>query len=185
MDVRQQFESVAKGIDRDGVQELLNWLSGTDFYTAPASTKYHGNYKGGLALHSLNVYSNMKKMCKVYNMPYDDNSIALVSLFHDVCKVGCYKETTRNVKDESTGVWRKEPFYKFEEDFPFGGHGSKSVYLVQHFVPLQPDEAAAINSHMGAWDSSTYSNTSAVFENNPLAWALHVADEAATYINKT
>jgi predicted membrane-bound dolichyl-phosphate-mannose-protein mannosyltransferase len=108
------------------------------------------------------------------------NSVTIVALCHDFCKIGCYKTDMRWRKDRM-GRWEQYPTYKFEEDFHFGGHGSKSVYLIQHFIKLTPLEAAAINSHMGAWDKSTYGNPSAVYEVNPLAWLLHVADEAASY----
>ena len=108
--------------------------------------------------------------------------MALCALLHDVCKADCYVQDFRNVKDER-GVWHRVPCYKFEEKFPFGGHGSKSLYLVQHFVELSPEEAAAINCHMGMYDSSSYSKPGPVYDTNVLAWLLHVADEAATYID--
>ena len=85
-------------------------------------------------------------------------------------------------KDENN-KWEQYPTYKFEESFAYGGHGSKSVYLIQNFMKLEPFEAAAINCHMGAWDMGSYSNPSAVYECNKFAWLLHVADEAATYID--
>jgi hypothetical protein len=113
---------------------------------------------------------------------YSNESIAIVSLFHDFCKIGVYKTEMRWRKDENN-QWEQYATWKFDEDFAYGGHGSKSVYLVQSFLQLSPDEAAAINCHMGAWDSTTYSNPSPVFERNKLAWLLHVADEAATYLN--
>lgn len=189
MDIKREFEGIARReINRPGIDNLLGWLSGTDFYTAPASSRYHGACEGGLAMHSLNVYRRLKELDDFYGIAGAGGtreSIAIVALFHDVCKVGCYKVSSRNVKNEVTGQWEKVPFYKFEEDFPFGGHGSKSVYLVQHFMTLEPFEAAAINCHMGPWDRQDYGKPGEVYENNRLAWLLHVADEAATYIDKT
>ena len=111
------------------------------------------------------------------------DSMALCALLHDVCKADCYVPDTRNVKDER-GVWHKVPCYRFEERYPYGGHGSKSVYLVQSFVRLSPEEAAAINCHMGQFDATQYSNPSPVYAANPLARLLHVADEAATYVDE-
>ena len=105
-------------------------------------------------------------------------TMAVVALFHDVCKIGCYKVSMRNVKDEQTGVWRKEPFYKFEEDFKFGGHGSKSVYLLRNFIDLTPDEAIAINCHMGVENGKW--EVMDAFRACPLAYLLHVADMAST-----
>ena len=87
-------------------------------------------------------------------------------------------------RKDSNNQWEQYPTYAFNEDFAYGGHGSKSVYLVQSFMRLEPDEATAINCHMGAWDKSDYSNPSPVYERNTLAWLLHVADEAATYVSE-
>lgn len=189
MNVKEEFERIARReISRPDIEKLLDWLESTDFYTAPASSRYHGAFEGGLAMHSLNVYRRLKELNDFYDMEgagCSRESEAIVALFHDLCKVDCYKVSTRNVKNDKTGQWEKVPFYKFEEDFPFGGHGSKSVYLVQYFMPLEPFEAAAINCHMGPWDRQDYGNPGEVFENNRLAWLLHVADEAATYIDKT
>lgn len=180
--IKSEFEKlVFSNIKRDGIVDLMDSISGTDFYTAPASTRYHGCYEGGLAIHSMNVYSQLKKLCKWYGCNASQESIAVVSLFHDICKIGCYKTEMRWRKDKNN-QWEQYPTWKFEEDFAYGGHGSKSVYLVQLFINLSPEEASAINCHMGQWDSTTYSNPTAVFERNKLAWLLHVADEAADFL---
>ena len=182
MDIKSEFESVvAKHISREGIYELMDWIATTDFYTAPASTRYHGAYEGGLAAHSLNVFVHLKALCDWYCCSASMESIALVSLFHDICKIGFYKTEMRWRKDKNN-QWEQYATWKHDEDFAYGGHGSKSVFLVQNFIKLTPDEAAAINCHMGAWDSTQYSNPSTVYERNMLAWLLHVADEAATYI---
>jgi hypothetical protein len=184
MNTKKQYETykevLRRTVHREGVETMLEWLDRTDIATAPASTKYHGAYEGGLVEHLLDVYAALLQTSDGYGLNLDEESMALVALTHDLCKVNSYKQDWRNVKDEK-GVWHKVPCYKFEEDFHFGGHGSKSVYLVQSFIELDPEEAAAINCHMGAYDSTTYSNPSPVFEDSPLAWALHVADENATF----
>lgn len=181
MNFKEEFERIAKtNILRDGLLDLLAWLQDTDFYTAPASTRFHGAHEGGLVQHSLNVYSQLKKLCAFYECDASEESIAIVSLFHDLCKVGVYKVEMRWRKNQYN-QWEQYPTYKFEEDFAYGGHGSKSVFLVQTFMQLSPEEASAINCHMGQWDATTYSNPTPVFERNLLAWLLHVADEAADY----
>ena len=181
MNNRETFRDIAiRNIHRDGINDLLQWLDSTDFYTAPASTRYHGAYEGGLVEHSLNVYRELKVLCKALEIPAPEETIAIVTLFHDLCKANSYKTERRWRKDENDR-WEQYSTYKFYEDFAFGGHGSKSVYLIMYFMSLKPEEASAINCHMGQWDSSTYSNPSAVYERNTLAWALHVADEAATF----
>lgn len=182
MDTKEEFKRIAKeNIKRDGISELLDWLEATDFFTAPASTKYHGATEGGLVLHSLNVYTQLKSLCGWYGCEASPESIAIVSLFHDLCKVGCYKIEMRWRKNDRN-QWEQYPTYTFDEDFAYGGHGSKSVFLVQSFMKLSSEEASAINCHMGQWDATIYSNPTPVFERNMLAWLLHVADEAASYV---
>lgn len=176
-------EIVQKTIQRTEIKELMQWLDTTDFYTAPASTRYHGAFESGLVIHSLNVYSQLKKLCKWYGCDASDESIAIVALFHDLCKVGCYKTEMRWRKDKNNR-WEQYPTWKFEEDFAYGGHGAKSVFLVQSFMKLTPEEASAINCHMGQWDATTYSNPTEVYCRNKLAWLLHVADEAADFITE-
>jgi hypothetical protein len=184
MNTKDEFERlVRENITRDGVGDLLEWLGRTDFYTAPASTRHHGAFAGGLVLHSLNVYHHLLKLCEWYQCKATLESIAIVALFHDLCKVGTYKVEQRWRKDDNQR-WEQYPVYVRNEDFAFGGHGSKSVYLVHSFMTLLPDEAAAINCHMGQWDSTIYSNPTEVYERNSLAWLLHVADEAASYLGE-
>ncbi len=176
--MKEKFLELCKLIKREGIENLLKWLEKSDFYTAPASTKYHEAYEGGLVEHSVKVYEELVRLNEVYKLPYSEETLAIVSLFHDVCKVGSYIVSTRNVKDEKTGTWHKEPFYQFEENFCFGGHGSKSVYQIQYFMKLTPEEATAINCHMGA-NGNDYSVYDA-FRMFPLAFLLHTADTAAT-----
>lgn len=192
MDVLQEVfkETVKKYISRDGICELMEWLDATGFYSSPASTKYHGAFEGGLVSHSLKVHKRLIDLAEFYGLGEDDGianpdeSIAITALFHDICKVGCYKTEMRWRKD-ANNRWEQYPTWKFEEDFAYGGHGSKSVFLIQSFMKLTPEEASAINCHMGQWEATQYGNPSTVFERNKLAWLLHVADEAATYIDKT
>lgn len=181
-DLQEEFTNlVAQNIHREGIEDLMRWLCQTDFFKAPASTRYHGCCEGGLVQHSLNVYAQLTKLCNWYECDASLESITIVALFHDLCKVGCYKTEMRWRKD-ANNRWEQYPTWKFEEDYCFGGHGAKSVYLIQNFMKLTPEEAAAINAHMGAWDATTYSNPTAVYQRNKLAWLLHVADEAADFI---
>ena len=189
MSVKEEIlKIIADNVHREGIKDLVNWLVQSDFFVAPASTKYHGDHEGGLAEHSLTVYKNLKAFSRIYYSMtgvknWNPETLAIVALFHDLCKIGCYKTEMRWRKN-SMNQWEQYPTYKFEEDFAFGGHGSKSVYLVQNFIKLTPDEAVAINCHMGAWDASTYSNPSSAYESCHLAWLLHIADEAASYVNR-
>lgn len=188
MDTKQEFlDIVNRDIRREGISEFIEWLKTTDFFDAPASTRFHGAFEGGLVLHSLNVYVQLVKLAELYGLGPDDGvedpdaSIALVALFHDICKIGCYKQEMRWRKDKNQ-QWEQYPTWTFHEDFAYGGHGAKSVFLLQSFMKLSPEEASAINCHMGQWDATTYSNPTAVYERNKLAWLLHVADEAADFL---
>lgn len=181
-DLQEEFTNlVIQNIHREGIEDLMQWLCQTDFFKAPASTRYHGCCEGGLVQHSLNVYDQLTKLCWWYECEASQESIAIVALLHDLCKVGCYKTEMRWRKD-ANNRWEQYPTWKFEEDYCFGGHGAKSVYLIQNFMKLSPEEAAAINAHMGAWDSTSYSNPTTVYQRNLLAWLLHVADEAADFV---
>lgn len=179
------FVSTAQSqIKRPGINELLTWLSTTDFYSAPASSRFHGAFAGGLVKHHLAVYARLLELVDWYKLEVDPESVAIAALFHDLCKVDTYKTEKRWRKDANQ-QWGQYDTYKRQEDYAFGGHGSKSVYLVMNFMKLLPEEAAAINAHMSSWDSSPYNNPGEVYEQNSLAWLLHVADEAATYIDNT
>lgn len=171
-------ETVKRNVTRPGISDLMGWLEGSDFYSAPASTRYHESFEGGLALHSMNVLHHLVQLNEHYNTGYDIETLTIVALFHDLCKVGCYKTSMRNVKDEATGAWHKVPYYTFDEEFKFGGHGSKSVFIVQNFMKLTPDEAVAINCHMGVENAKW--EVLEAHRAYPLAFLLHTADMAST-----
>ncbi|MBQ9211188.1 MAG: HD domain-containing protein [Clostridia bacterium] len=180
---KQTFLEICRAsIQREGIEDLLSWLSKSDFFTAPASTKYHGAYAGGLCQHSIDVYQQAKRLVFMMPTPPSEESLVISTLFHDLCKVNMYKTDKRNQK--INGEWREVPYYVVEEKFHFGGHGSKSVFLVQQFMKLTTEEAAAINCHMGFSDgsSSTVRDVSNAYHQFPLAWLVHVADEAATFL---
>lgn len=181
---KEKFVSLYRHfITRDGAEELLDYIESTDFFTAPASTRFHGVYEGGLCEHSINVFNELVRLLKAYpEVKVSGETAAIVSLLHDLCKANCYKIEMRNKKNED-GKWIQVPFYTFNEDFCFGGHGAKSVFLIQKYMKLCDEEATAINCHMGPWDRSPndYSIGNA-YEKCPLAWLVHVADESATYM---
>ena len=171
-------------ITREGADKLL--LLKSDFFTAPASTRYHGACEGGLLQHSLNVYDCLvdilarPRMKEVYGIEYSEESIAIAALLHDVCKVNFYKVGTRNVKDES-GRWTTVPFYTIEDTLPYG-HGEKSVYIVSAYMKLTRDEAFAIRYHMGFSGTEDPGNVGRALEMFPLAYAVCCADMEAAFI---
>lgn len=186
-----EFECEARAmIHRDGLEDVLDLLHNTDFYTAPASTKYHGAEEGGLAKHSLMVYKRSFDILHGLNyvgieLPIETESLAIVSLFHDICKIDTYKVDYRNAKNEETGKWERVPYYKMQDESGFGGHGFKSAIILQQFMPLYSEESIAIVHHMGVCDKSPYSDPGKAYKKYPLAWLLHVADEFAVYGDKT
>ena len=180
---KEEFLTICRAsIHREGLEDLLDWLAKADFYRAPASTKYHGGYAGGLCQHSIDVYKYAKKLTFLLPTPPSEESLAIATLFHDLCKVNFYKMDKRNQKID--GEWQEVPYYVVEEKFHFGGHGSKSVFLVQQFMKLTTEEAAAINCHMGFSDGSpsVVRDIGNAFEQFPMAWLVHIADEAATFL---
>jgi hypothetical protein len=186
-DNKQRFlDLFSTHVKREGADKLLDYLvNKSDFFTAPASTKFHGSFDGGLALHSLNVYDCLKnyldrpRVKEEYKLNYSDESIVICALLHDICKADVYVRGTRNVKNEQ-GVWEAVPTYFFEDKLPYG-HGEKSVYMITGFMRLTREEAFAIRYHMGFSGSEEKGNVGKAFEMFPLAFALSTADMEATY----
>ncbi len=188
-DHKQRFIDVYKeNIKREGADRLLEYLLSpqSDFFTAPASARFHSAHEGGLAEHSLNVYDCLKaylerdRVKSMYGLAADDESIAICGLLHDICKVNCYRVSMRNVKNEKTKVWEQVPYYEFEDGMPYG-HGEKSVYIISGFMKLTRDEAFAIRYHMGFSGTEDPKTVGKAMEMFPLAFALSVADMEATY----
>ena len=203
--LKKEFGDIFKTwIKRPGADELLKWLEDNDFFTAPASSKYHLAVPGGLLRHSLNVYRNLNDIMMFHygdQSPCPLESTAIVSLLHDICKVNMYKPTQRNqktydkakveaadknlIKHDSMGdyIWETVQSYEINEDFIFG-HGEKSVYLINKFMKLTDEEAQAIRYHMSSWKHDDIPSVGKVYAANPLAFFLHVADEMATYLDE-
>ena len=175
-------------IKREGADKLLEFLLNeqqSDFFRAPASTRFHGAYEGGLVEHSLNVYDSLTdylarpRVKEEYGLFYSEESVAIAALLHDLCKINCYKVSMRNVKDEN-GKWTSVPYYEFEDKMPYG-HGEKSVYIISGFMKLTRDEAFAIRYHMGFSGTDDARNVGSALEMFPLATALFVADMEASF----
>lgn len=140
-----------RSIKRDGIDELINYLlERTDYFIAPASTKFHSNFDGGLAFHSNNVVELMLQKNKQYNLGLSNDTIYLTGYLHDLCKCNLYEKTMRLKKDEMTGKWIGYASYEINETVPLG-HGEKSVILLQQFVKLTLEECLMIRWHMGAY----------------------------------
>ncbi len=184
-DYKQEFIDIYKAyVKREGADKLLAWLEKTDFFTAPASTKFHCACEGGLVMHSVNVYNVLRSRYFDEDGGDSEESFALCALLHDICKAQYYKTSTRNVKNDATGAWEKVPFYSVDDAFPYG-HGEKSVFLIERFMRLKLDEAMAIRWHMGGFDDTAKAGGFAIsqaYDRYPLCVKLHMSDLEATYL---
>lgn len=197
------FEAIAEStIKRAGINHLLDWLKKTDFYEAPASTRFHNSCEQGLVAHSINVYSELAKLCNLYGFEntegFDNETIAIVALFHDLCKINFYEKTIKNEKvycetgdkqDElGTFTWVSKHGYKVKDDYFPLGHGEQSMYLIERFMRLKPYEAIAIRWHMGFSDVAFKGGDLSIgkaFDDYPLATLLNAADLLSTSIIET
>ena len=176
---REEFLQIwHQHVSRPGSEKLLDWLDKkTDFFTAPASTRFHGACEGGLCMHSLNVYHALHDT--FFTEGDSEESFAICALLHDLCKIGCYTPGVRNVKG-ADGKWTQVPTYNFNDPMPYG-HGEKSVYVVNGFLRLTREEAFAIRYHMGFSGNEDSRQVGSAFQMYPLAFCLSVADMEATY----
>ena len=187
MSFKDEFIEIYKeNIKREGSEKFLEYLESpsSDFFTAPASTRFHGSYDGGLVEHSLNVYHCLddylkrERVSELYGLEYSPETVAIVSLLHDVCKINCYKKGTRNVKEN--GTWIQVPTFEYDDKLPYG-HGEKSVYMITPYMHLTREEAFAIRYHMGFSGNEDKKQVGEAFQQFPLAFALSTADMEATY----
>ena len=188
------IEIFKQNISRPGSDKLLAWLETTDFFEAPASTRFHLSRPGGLVEHSVHVYDRLRALFIAEKERMDrcsgvtseeDETIAICGLLHDLCKANFYTVEMRNRKNEA-GQWEKYPFYVVNDQLPYG-HGEKSVYIISGFMRLSREEAMAIRWHMGFSDNDFKAGGYSVgnaFEKFPLALLTHMADLQATYLDE-
>ena len=180
--MKEEFLELLKSTKREGIDDLISFMEKTDFFDAPASTRFHGNYKGGLLEHSMKVYEIFKEKVKNTEMEINipEESIIISALLHDICKANFYKVDYRNAKND-LGVWEKVPYYTIDDQIPYG-HGEKSVMMISEFIKLTPEEKYAIRWHMGFTEpKEIYSTISAAYKKYPVALLLFEADLEATY----
>ncbi len=185
-----EFERIfTECIKREGADKLLEYIKKSDFFTAPASYRFHNNFDGGLCQHSINVYNRLKRIVineygENYTEKVSDETIAICGLLHDICKVDYYGTEMRNVKVD--GVWVQKPRYVIHDSLPYG-HGEKSVYIINGFMRLSREEAIAINWHQGGFDPRVKAGVfsfSDAYYNYPIAVLLNLADMQATYLDE-
>lgn len=194
-DPKADFLTIYKDIRRPGADKLLAWLESTDFFTAPAGAKHHGAHAGGLVVHSLNVWNRLREITlrdtingkAILDLtPETNETVAILALLHDVCKVGVYHTETKRRRNPDTGTWEDYQAYTFRDPFPLG-HGEKSLYLITKYMALTEEEALAIRWHMGAFDDAVKGGSRALdaaMDVSPWVWRLHEADMYAARIDE-
>ncbi|MCI8291333.1 MAG: hydrolase [Clostridia bacterium] len=181
--MKEEFINLLRSTNREGIEDIIQFLDRTDFFKAPASTRFHGNFEGGLAEHSMKVYEILKNNVKnaIVDLKVSDDTLIIVSLLHDICKANYYKVDYRNAKNER-GEWEKVPYYTVDDTIPYG-HGEKSVMMISEYMKLTVEEKYAIRWHMGFTEpKELYSTIGQAYKKYPLALFLHEADLEASYL---
>ncbi|MDO5556146.1 MAG: HD domain-containing protein [Clostridia bacterium] len=172
--MKEEYIKLLKETKREGIEKLIEFLENSDFFEAPASTRYHGAFKGGLLEHSMKVYEILKTKTE------NTDSVKIIALLHDICKVNYYKTDYRNVKNN--GIWEQVPYYTVEDNIPYG-HGEKSVMMITEFIKLTSEEKYAIRWHMGFTEpKELYTSLGQAYKKYPIALYAHEADLEATYL---
>ena len=180
--MKEEFISLLRSTNREGIEEVIQFLEKSDFYKATASTRFHGSFEGGLLEHSMKVYEILKHKVKnsVLDLNVSDDTLIIIALLHDICKVNFYKVDYRNAKNER-GEWEKVPYYTVDDTIPYG-HGEKSVMMITEYMKLTVEEKYCIRWHMGFTEpKEAYNTLGQAFKKFPLALILHEADLEATY----
>ena len=180
--MKEEFLNLLKTINREGMDELIKFIEKTDFFKAPASTRFHGSHEGGLLEHSMKVYEILKHKVNtnIEKIDVSEDTIKIIALLHDICKVNFYKVDYRNAKN-SFGEWEKVPYYTVEDTIPYG-HGEKSVMMLTEYIKLTSEEKYAIRWHMGFTEpKEAYTTLGLAYQKYPLALLLFEADLEATY----
>jgi len=184
--MKEEFIKLLESTKREGMEEVINFLEKSDFFKAPASTRFHGDYEGGLAEHSMKVYEILKEKVKTASIQIDtpEESLIIMALLHDICKANFYKVDYRNAKNEA-GEWEKVPYYTIDDTIPYG-HGEKSVMMITEYIKLTPEEKYSIRWHMGYTEpKENYNAIGASYTKYPIALLTHEADLEATYFYNT
>lgn len=181
LETKNKIIELLSSTGRKGIENVIKYLEESDFFVAPASTKYHGNYDGGLAEHSTYVYQLFKEKNERFNLGLSDESVIITAILHDFCKINFYNKQTCWRKNDSNR-WESYEGYKVQDDFPIG-HGEKSVIMLQCFIRLSKAEIMMIRWHMGNTEPvEMMMNIGNAFKLIPAAAALHTADMEASYL---
>ena len=180
--MKEEFLQLLRSTNRENIEDLIEFITKTDFFEAPASTRFHGSREHGLLEHSLKVYEILKYKAEhsVTDIKTPQESLILIALLHDLCKANYYKIDYRNAKN-ALGVWEKVPYYTVDDTIPYG-HGEKSVMMITEYIKLTPEEKYAIRWHMGYTEpKELYGTIGEAYKRYPIALLMHEADLESTY----
>ena len=185
---KEMILDLLRSTERDGIDKLADYLSdSTDFFTAPASTRFHNNFSGGLAQHCLNVYENFKSLLEIKGIEMSEDSIIICALLHDLCKCNTYIVETRNRKNEQ-GQWEKYNIWATNKDVDIPlPHSSRSIAIIRKFIKLSIKEELTIFYHIGPYGGEDYEYRNmlkAANEKYPQTVLFYVADTIASYLDE-
>lgn len=163
--------------------DMLDWLVSKGFFTAPASTKYHGAHDGGLFQHSSAVMKSLVGLTESCHLEWqNERSPYIVGMFHDLCKIDQYRNTSYGLPLDGQPLhnpceWEYNPHTLLK------GHGEKSVMLLSQFYTLTEEEILCIRYHMGAFTPKEEWNdyTGAIHAYPNVLWT-HQADMLASHV---
>ena len=178
MNTTETILALLESVERKGVTELIEWLTHSDYFTAPASTVYHLNREGGLAQHSLNVYYTLQNLNEVYGLNLKEDTMIFTALLHDVCKVNLYKPNILKSGQQSTA----KP-YEHDDQLPLG-HAEKSLAILNKIIELTEQEQMMIRWHMGTFDKAFFTYQKTILDKFPECLAMFMADwTASVYVD--
>lgn len=184
---KKVFVDLLKSTERKGIDLLLEYLeTKTDFYSAPASTRYHNNCTGGLLAHTLNVYENFKNLLALRKIEMAEESVIIVALLHDICKCNYYVLEQRNKK--INGKWEQVSVWANTKTVsPPLPHSYRSIRMLQQFFRLTPQEEICIYYHMGPYGGEDYEYRNLLQKVNtdyPESLLFYTADLFSTYLDE-
>jgi hypothetical protein len=143
IDTKEEVIELLKSTKREGINDLITWMERHEFFTSPASAKYHGNYNQGLMIHSIKIYYLFKELCNEFGLIIDEDTIIICSLGHDLCKAGFYK-------------FNYDVMEIVKNDNHPDGHAKLSISILERHIKLNDIEKSIILYHMGMYGTKEF-----------------------------
>ena len=179
---RKEVLEILSKVNREGMDEFIEFLNNSTFFSDPASSRYHANFPGGLAFHSYNLYKICSRLNKLFNRGISEESIIISAICHDLCKIGSYNIDNKWKKD-SQGKWESYLTYCYNPNQVQCLHGTESALIASKYIKLTDEEQQAITYHMGAYglsdrDCNQMNNS---IKKYPLVLLIQQSDMASAY----